>query len=306
MDVAEKMLCWHQPDVRNRFLQAGSAGTHTKINRTNRHCGSNHHMHPIYSSFIFRYSWKHNIAHQTVVGACARTGVRKISTDARLTEGGLEGGENWCTTERGVHYSRGEGTCGALRGVEAMAWAQPVELCTTEDYNYSVYCTFTNLQLQIILHYYGQLMCAWTTICDGQRHKLAVLGQTTTPLVSHRCQSRRGVFVQHRQPSCSPSWPHTPKTEGAGGGGWIHTDFSHLKSSAAGPSPLWSSSEKYFLRWIGKSGEGLSIRSLWVRPVDFFRTESDLLTLASSGLHPWVIIACIIAQIAQYFVSVRT
>ena len=70
---------------------------------------------------LYLDSRKHNIAHQTVVGACARTGVRKISTDARLTEGGLEGGENWCTTERGVHYSRGEGTCGALRGVEAMA-----------------------------------------------------------------------------------------------------------------------------------------------------------------------------------------
>jgi hypothetical protein len=73
---------------------------------------------PIYSSFIFKYSRKHNRAHQTVVWACARTGVRKISTDARLTEGGLEGRKNWCTMERGVHYSREEGTCGA---VEAMA-----------------------------------------------------------------------------------------------------------------------------------------------------------------------------------------
>ena len=83
--------------------QAGSVGTHTKMNRMNGN-GSNQHMHPIYSSFIFRRSQKHTIAHQTVVGACARTGVRKISTDVRLAEGGLEGEENWCTTERAVHY----------------------------------------------------------------------------------------------------------------------------------------------------------------------------------------------------------
>jgi len=130
--------------------QAGSVGTHTKMNRMNG-SGSNQYMSPIYSSFIFRYSRKHNIAHQTVVGACARTGVRKRSTNTRLAEGGLEGGKNWCTMERGVHYSREERACGALCGVEAMARLHPVELCTTGDYNYSEYCTFTNLQLQFFI-----------------------------------------------------------------------------------------------------------------------------------------------------------
>jgi len=56
-----------------------------------------------------------------VVAACTRTGVRKISTDAPLAEGGLEGVKNWCTTERGVHYTREEETRGALCRVEAMA-----------------------------------------------------------------------------------------------------------------------------------------------------------------------------------------
>jgi len=36
---------------------------------------------PIYSLDIYRHSQKHNI-HQTVVGACTRTGVRKISTNS--------------------------------------------------------------------------------------------------------------------------------------------------------------------------------------------------------------------------------
>jgi len=32
---------------------------------------------------------------------------------------------------------------------------QPVELCTTNNYNYSVSCTFANLQLYLLLHNSG-------------------------------------------------------------------------------------------------------------------------------------------------------
>jgi hypothetical protein len=56
-----------------------------------------------------------------------------------------------------VHHSGEEGTYGALYEDGAIPLPQSVELCTTDDYNYSVSCTFTNLQLQILLHYYGQL-----------------------------------------------------------------------------------------------------------------------------------------------------
>ena len=73
------------------------------------------------NSILFIVHLYLNIVENIIAAACTRTGVRKISTDAPLAEGVLEGAKNWCTTERGVHYTREEGTCGALRRVEAMA-----------------------------------------------------------------------------------------------------------------------------------------------------------------------------------------
>jgi len=55
-----------------------------------------------------------------------------------------------------------DGTCGALREEERnmpIAWPHSVEWCNTDVYNYSISCTFLNLQLQILLHYYGKLRC---------------------------------------------------------------------------------------------------------------------------------------------------
>jgi len=60
---------------------------------------------------------------------------------------------------RVVHHSGEKETCSALYKDGAIPLPQPVELCTTDDYNYSVSCTFTNLQLHFLLHYYGQLRC---------------------------------------------------------------------------------------------------------------------------------------------------
>ena len=107
--------------------------------------GSNQHTSPIYSSVIF------HCASNGGRGVCQdRSEEKKHQYPAR---GGRVGGR-----EKLVHHrkksalqQRGREHVVHYVGCEAMAWPHPVELCTTGDYNYSEYCTFTNLQLQFFI-----------------------------------------------------------------------------------------------------------------------------------------------------------
>jgi len=96
------------PAWRNGMLILGTWGTDYMYPWEQVRSTSTEANHPEWVLFIgYLYL---NRVHQRALAACARTRVRRTSTDDRPTEDGLRGGEEQCTTverrEPVVHYMR--------------------------------------------------------------------------------------------------------------------------------------------------------------------------------------------------------